>query len=110
MAGHTVTGYPALVDEGASVALRLFQTSSEQEQAMRGGVIRLLALKVPPPDRYVLEHLNNTEKLTFSQNPHGSVSALIADCSLAAIDKLTPASLPWDEASFRPCTRRSGLS
>lgn len=99
--GHTVTGYPALVDEGSSVALRLFQTASEQEQAMRGGVIRLLALKVPPPDRYVLEHLNNTEKLTFSQNPHGSVSALIADCALAAIDKLTPAALPWDEASFK---------
>lgn len=99
--GHTVTGYPALVDEGTSLALRLFQTSLEQEQAMRGGVIRLLALKVPPPDRYVLEHLNNTEKLTFSQNPHGSVSALIADCALAAIDKLTPADLPWDEASFK---------
>ena len=99
--GHTVTGYPALVDEGASVALRLFQTASEQELAMRGGVIRLLALKVPAPDRYVLEHLNNTEKLTFSQNPHGSVSALIADCALAAIDKLTPAELPWDEASFK---------
>lgn len=98
--GHTVTGYPALVDEGKSVALRLFQTASEQEAAMRGGVIRLLALRVPPPDRYVLEHLNNTEKLTFSQNPHGSVTALIADCALAAIDKLTPAELPWDEASF----------
>ncbi|SDP82889.1 ATP-dependent helicase HrpA [Arthrobacter sp. ok909] len=99
--GHTVTGYPALVDEGTSVALRLFQTASEQQEAMRAGVIRLLALKVPPPDRYVLEHLNNTEKLTFSQNPHGSVTALIADCALAAIDKLTPAELPWDEASFK---------
>ena len=98
--GHTVTGYPALVDEGTSVALRVFQTSSEQLEAMRGGVIRLLALRVPAPDRYVLEHLNNTEKLTFSQNPHGSVSALIADCALAAVDKLTPAELPWDQASF----------
>ena len=84
--GHTVTGYPALVDEGTSVALRVFQTPSEQLEAMRGGVIRLLALRVPAPDRYVLEHLNNTEKLTFSQNPHGSVSALIADCALAAVD------------------------
>ncbi|MFJ5698085.1 ATP-dependent RNA helicase HrpA [Arthrobacter sp. NPDC093139] len=98
--GHTVTGYPGLVDEGKSVALRVFQSASEQQEAMRGGVIRLLALRVPSPDRYVLEHLNNTEKLTFSQNPHGSVSALIADCALAAIDKLTPADLPWDRASF----------
>ncbi|WP_426225400.1 ATP-dependent RNA helicase HrpA [Pseudarthrobacter sp. DSP2-3-2b1] len=98
--GHMVTGYPALVDEGTSVALRVFQTPSEQRESMRGGVIRLLALRVPAPDRYVLEHLNNTEKLTFSQNPHGSVSALIADCALAAIDKLTPAEVPWDRPSF----------
>lgn len=98
--GHTVTGYPALVDQGTSVALRVFQTAAEQAEAMRGGVIRLLALRVPAPDRYVLEHLSNTEKLTFSQNPHGSVSALIADCALAAIDKLTPQELPWDRASF----------
>ncbi|WP_457962858.1 ATP-dependent RNA helicase HrpA [Arthrobacter sp. D1-29] len=98
--GHTVTGYPALVDEGTSVALRVFQTPSEQLESMRGGVIRLLALRVPAPDRYVLEHLNNIEKLTFSQNPHGSVSALIADCALAAIDKLTPVELPWDREAF----------
>ncbi|WP_104136251.1 ATP-dependent RNA helicase HrpA [Arthrobacter sp. ZGTC131] len=98
--GHTVTGYPGLVDEGKTVALRVFQSASEQQEAMRGGVIRLLALRVPSPDRYVLEHLNNTEKLTFSQNPHGSVSALIADCALAAVDKLTPPELPWDRASF----------
>ncbi|MFC9771797.1 MULTISPECIES: ATP-dependent RNA helicase HrpA [unclassified Pseudarthrobacter] len=98
--GHTVTGYPALVDQGKSVSLQVFQTPDEQLDAMRGGVIRLLALRVPAPDRYVLEHLSNTEKLTFSQNPHGSVSALIADCALAAIDKLTPAELPWDRNAF----------
>ncbi|KQR03371.1 ATP-dependent RNA helicase HrpA [Arthrobacter sp. Leaf141] len=98
--GHTVTGFPALVDQGTSVSLRVFQTPAEQQAAMRGGVIRLLALRVPAPDRYVLEHLSNTEKLTFSQNPHGSVTALIADCALAAIDKLVPAQLPWDRAAF----------
>lgn len=98
--GHAVTGFPAVVDEGKSVALRVFQSRPEQEAAMRGGVIRLLALRIPPPDRYVLEHLSNTEKLTFSQNPHGSVSALIADCALAAIDKLVPQDLPWDREAF----------
>ncbi|MET3368811.1 UNVERIFIED_CONTAM: ATP-dependent helicase HrpA [Jeotgalibacillus campisalis] len=98
--GHAVTGFPAVVDEGKSVALRVFQSRPEQETAMRGGVIRLLALRIPPPDRYVLEHLSNTEKLTFSQNPHGSVSALIADCALAAIDKLVPQDLPWDREAF----------
>ncbi|GAB2735155.1 ATP-dependent RNA helicase HrpA [Sinomonas soli] len=107
VAGHTVTGYPALVDEGRTKAaprgtagLRVFQTEEDQLRAHRSGVIRLLALRIPPPDRYVLEHLNNREKLTFSQNPHGSVADLIADCSIAAIDRLVPAALPWDRAAF----------
>ncbi|MCZ2402430.1 ATP-dependent RNA helicase HrpA [Paenarthrobacter sp. Z7-10] len=98
--GHTVTGYPALVDEGSAAGLRVFQTEAEQLAAMRTGIIRLLAVRVPSPDRYVLEHLSNNEKLTFTQNPHGSVSSLIADCTLAAIDKLTPAELPWSEPDF----------
>ena len=100
VAGHTVTGYPALVDEGATAGIRVFQRQDVQESAMRGGVIRLLALRVPSPDRYVLDHLSNTEKLTFSQNPHGSVTELIADCTLATIDKLTPAQLPWSGPGF----------
>ncbi|MGG5171672.1 ATP-dependent RNA helicase HrpA [Pseudarthrobacter sp. J1738] len=100
VAGHSVTGYPALVDEGSTVALRIFQSAAEANTAMRAGVIRLLVLRVPSPARYVLEHLSNTEKLTFSQNPHGSVESLIADCTQAAVDKLTPQELPWDQASF----------
>ena len=100
VAGHTVTGYPAFVDEGEAVGLRIYQTRAEQESAMRSGIIRLLALKVPSPQRYVLDHLNNTEKLTFSQNPHGSVTTLIDDCTLAAIDKLVPAQLPWTREEF----------
>ncbi|MCU6480700.1 ATP-dependent RNA helicase HrpA, partial [Arthrobacter sp. A2-55] len=98
--GHTVTGYPALVDEGATAGIRVFQRQDVADLAMRAGVIRLLALRVPSPDRYVLDHLSNTEKLTFSQNPHGSVTELIADCTLATIDKLTPAALPWNQKDF----------
>ncbi|WP_461169065.1 ATP-dependent RNA helicase HrpA [Arthrobacter sp. Z1-15] len=100
VAGHMVTGYPALVDEGKTAGLRMFQNAGEQAVAMRGGVIRLLVLRVPSPAKYVLEHLSNAEKLTFSQNPHGSVAALIEDCTLAAVDKLTPERLPWSRAEF----------
>ncbi|TDK27584.1 ATP-dependent RNA helicase HrpA [Arthrobacter crusticola] len=100
VAGHLVTGYPALVDETTAVGLRVFPSPAEQAGAMRAGVIRLLSLRVPSPAKYVLEHLSNTEKLTFSQNPHGSVAALISDCSLAAIDKLVPEQLPWTQQEF----------
>lgn len=98
--GHSVTGYPALVDQGNAAGLRVFQTEDEALAAHRAGVIRLLALRMPSPDRYVLDHLSNAEKLTFSQNPHGKVTELIADCTLAAIDKLVPPELPFDEVAF----------
>ncbi|MGV0111228.1 ATP-dependent RNA helicase HrpA [Arthrobacter sp. CP30] len=100
VAGHRITGFPALVDEGATVGLRVFPTPGEQATVMRAGIIRLLSLRIPSPAKYVLEHLSNTEKLTFSQNPHGSVAELIRDCSLAAIDKLVPEDLPWTDEAF----------
>ncbi|MGH8642630.1 MAG: ATP-dependent RNA helicase HrpA, partial [Burkholderiales bacterium] len=45
--GRKLTGYPALADEGDSVAIKLFDTRAAAEGAMRGGVLRLgrLALK-----------------------------------------------------------------
>ncbi len=100
IAEHRVTGFPAVVDEGSSVGLKVFPNAGEQATVMRAGVIRLLSLRIPSPAKYVLEHLSNTEKLTFSQNPHGSVAELIQDCSLAAIDKLVPEDLPWTEDAF----------
>ncbi|MEG9248743.1 ATP-dependent RNA helicase HrpA [Arthrobacter sp. Soc17.1.1.1] len=100
VAGHRITGFPAIVDEGTSVGLKVFPDAGQQATVMRAGVIRLLALRIPSPAKYVLEHLSNTEKLTFSQNPHGSVAELIRDCSLAAIDKLVPEELPWTGEAF----------
>ena len=40
------TGYPALVDEGASVAIRLFDTKDKAADAHREGVKRLLAFEL----------------------------------------------------------------
>jgi ATP-dependent helicase HrpA len=42
--GRRLTGYPALVDEGPSVAIRLFDLKAPADDAMRGGVRRLLRI------------------------------------------------------------------
>jgi ATP-dependent helicase HrpA len=42
--GRRLTGYPALVDEGESVAIRLMDTPAAADAAMRGGVRRLMRL------------------------------------------------------------------
>ena len=90
IATQTVNGYPALVDEGSSVGLRIFPTEAEQLHAQRRGIIRLLQLQVPSPVRYVSEHLSHKEKIVFTQNPHGSIDELIRDCTVAALDHLVP--------------------
>ena len=90
IATQAVNGYPALVDEGSSVGLRIFPTEVEQLHAQRRGIIRLLQLQVPSPVRYVSEHLSHKEKIVFTQNPHGSIDELIRDCTVAALDHLVP--------------------
>ena len=48
-AGNVIRAYPALVDEGSSVALRLVATAEERDRALRRGIRRLLILATPSP-------------------------------------------------------------
>lgn len=103
-AGQPVKAYPALVDEGQSVSVRLFDTEAEQHQAMWRGTRKLILLNIPVnPAKFASDKLTNQQKLALSRNPHGSIQALFDDCATAATDKLIadhggPA---WDEQSFR---------
>ncbi|MFD7227028.1 ATP-dependent RNA helicase HrpA [Streptomyces sp. NPDC059881] len=103
-AGQPVKAYPALVDDGETVSVRLFDTEAEQMQAMWRGTRRLILLNIPVnPAKFASERLTNQQKLALSRNPHGSIQALFDDCATAAADRLIadhggPA---WDEESFR---------
>jgi ATP-dependent helicase HrpA len=102
--GQPVKAYPALVDEGSSVAVRLFDTAAEQQAAMAPGVRRLVLLRLPTdPARFAAKQLDNAAKLTLASSPHGSVAALLDDCATAAVDQLVAAhgGPVWDEAAFR---------
>lgn len=103
-AGQPVKAYPALVDEGASVAVRLFDTEAEQQKAMWTGTRRLILLNIPSnPAKSTKDKLTNLQKIALSANPHGSVQALFEDCVTAATDRLIAAhgGPAWDEESFR---------
>ncbi|WP_137994401.1 ATP-dependent RNA helicase HrpA [Streptomyces vilmorinianum] len=103
-AGQPVKAYPALVDEGATVAVRLFDTEAEQAQAMWRGTRKLILLNIPVnPAKFASDKLTNQQKLALSRNPHGSIQALFDDCATAAADKLIAdhGGPVWDEESFR---------
>ncbi|WP_252542113.1 ATP-dependent RNA helicase HrpA, partial [Streptomyces sp. RO-S4] len=103
-AGQPVKAYPALVDDGDSVSVRLFDSEAEQAEAMWKGTRRLVLLGIPVnPAKFASEKLTNPQKLALSANPHGSVQALFDDCATAAADKLIAdfGGPVWDEESFR---------
>ncbi|MFD8229808.1 ATP-dependent RNA helicase HrpA [Streptomyces massasporeus] len=103
-AGQPVKAYPALVDDGDTVSVRLFDTEAEQARAMWKGTRRLILRNIPVnPAKFASQKLTNAQKLALSANPHGSIQGLFDDCAMAAADKLIgdfggPA---WDEESYR---------
>jgi ATP-dependent helicase HrpA len=101
--GDRVRAYPALVDEGASVAVRAFETPASQAAAMRAGTRRLLQLTVPSPLRAVQRGLGSSATLTLAGAPHGGgASAVLEDALVAALDALIASGggPAWDEAGF----------
>ena len=100
-AGHEVQGYPALVDEGATVAVRVLDTRRAADQATWRGTRRLLLLTIPSPLVPVVKRLDNPTKLALGHNPHGSVPALLDDCVSAALDDIM--------AARRSAARRRGF-
>jgi ATP-dependent helicase HrpA len=100
--GHDVNAYPALVDEGATVGVGVFDTAGEQWGSMWRGTRKLLRIVAPPPLKAIQGRLSNQVKLALSRNPHGGVAALLEDCVTAVVDKIIieaggPA---WDEMGF----------
>lgn len=89
-AGNPVRGYPALVDAGTAVDVRVFPTPEEQRTAMRAGTRRLLRLAVPVPVKAIERELDPRVRLVLGNNPDGSLAALIEDCADAATDALMP--------------------
>lgn len=100
--GYSVKAYPALVDEKNSVGIRVFETEFEQQQAMWGGVRRLLLLNIPSPIKYLHEKLPNKSKLGLYFNPYGKVLELIDDCIACGVDQLIAnyGGPVWNEEGF----------
>jgi ATP-dependent helicase HrpA len=100
--GSAVRAFPALVDEGDAVGVRLLDSRAAQAAAMAAGTRRLLALTIPAPAKWVQGRLTSAQQLSLSTAPHGSLAAVLADATAAAIDVLLaraggPA---WDAAAF----------
>ena len=97
-----VRAYPALVDTGAAVDIRLFETPQAARAAMLPGTRRLILLGARSPVKDIAARLTTQQKLLLSKNPHGGVAKLFEDCVTCAADSLIAAAggPVWDQASF----------
>ncbi|MDX1268727.1 MAG: DUF3418 domain-containing protein, partial [Oceanisphaera sp.] len=87
-AGFEVKAYPAIADQGDSVALTLCEDEISQAQTMWNGQSRLLLLQLPSPIKYLHEKLPNKAKLGLYFNPYGKVLDLVDDCIRAGVYQL----------------------
>ena len=107
-AGHTVTGYPALHDDGDTVSVRVLESEQARDAVHRAGTVRLLRLTMPSPLAPVVRGLDNRAKLALGHNPYASVPALLEDAADCAVDHLvTEAGGPaWNATGFAALRER----
>jgi len=106
--GYRLRGYPALVDDGDAVTVRVFADPASQRAAMAGGVRRLLLVNLPSRRALVdsLERqLDNRTKLALgalSLPPYRSTREMADDALAAAVDQVVTAAggPPWTAAGF----------
>jgi ATP-dependent helicase HrpA len=97
-----VTAYPALVDEGETVGIRVVATEAEAARLTWRGARRLLVLVAGSPVKQVVKTLSPRTRLALQFNPDGEIPDLVADCVDAAADELIAAAggPPREAAAF----------
>jgi len=86
--GQTVKSYPALVDDGDSVSVKLLSSRAEQTESMWLGTRRLLLMARPSVSKVVRPLLTESVKLAIVVSPYDGPGSWLDDCVAAAIDDL----------------------
>ena len=99
---HAVTAYPALMDDGETVSVRLLATPEEQADAMWNGTRRLLLLNLPSGAELLQNQLTREAGLAIAAGPHSGKQEWAEDCLLAAIDEVMveAGGLAWTATEF----------
>jgi ATP-dependent helicase HrpA len=92
--GRSAVGFPALVDEGTSVALRIFDTPEKARLAHRGGLRRLFALELKEQLRFLERSLPGLREMALQFAAWGGEAELKAQLVAASLDRTCMAE-PW---------------
>ena len=87
-AGHEVRGYPALVDEGATVGVAVLASEEEAAATHRLGLRRLLLLGLGPVPKVESFGLDQRAQLGLVGTPYATVADLVDDVRAAVVADL----------------------
>lgn len=104
----TLVGFPALVDEGDSVSLRILSNPDLQARVMRAGVRRLLLLCVPVSRRVAEQALTSAHRLALAECDL-DLARTVGDSTLAVADRMIveAGGPPWTEEAFSLLVQRA---
>ncbi len=85
---HAVKAFPALVDNGSSVSIRLQVTAEEQVETMWEGTRRLLYLDIKAPMRTLDRLLSGDAQLAMAANTTQSKAEWFIDAVTSALDQV----------------------
>jgi ATP-dependent helicase HrpA len=107
--GRKLTGYPALVDEGESVAIRLFDTGGAAAESLRGGVRRLMTLALKEQVRQLDKSLPGFTQAALLLRAFAPADELKDDLLLAILDRafIGDDDLPRNAKAFEELKQRA---
>jgi ATP-dependent helicase HrpA len=100
--GHTLIGFPALVDKGAHVEIEVFDEPEVAAQKHRVGLRRLVALQIKEPLKYLEKNIPDLQKMAMTYMSLGTADELrdqIIDLALDRAFLLDP--LPTHATAFK---------
>jgi ATP-dependent helicase HrpA len=99
--GQTLIGYPALVDHKTYCQIEVFDEPEQARLAHRLGLMRLFALQLKEPLKFISKNLPQLNAMAMQYMPLGTIDELREQIILAALERACLQE-PWpqDQESF----------
>jgi ATP-dependent helicase HrpA len=106
--GASVRAYAALVEEGDFVALRLFDSAQEAEDALRAGLGRLFLLQSPKERKFLERDLPGLSRMCLDYASLGGCGDLRSDLARSVVERafLEDGPLPRTAEAFEQAAER----
>mgnify|MGYP003703342951 FL=1 len=100
--GHTLIGFPALIDKGQHVEIEVFDEPDVAAAKHRAGLRRLVALQIREPLKYLEKNIPDLQKMAMAYMTLGTAEELREQIIEVALDRAYLSDpLPTDAASFK---------